>query len=82
MGGVTHNRAMLRLALLFALIAPAFADEAPPPKEEASLEGFGVANAACREWSDGCAVCKRDDAVHCSLPGIACQPSQIVCKAP
>ena len=73
---------MLRaLVLLFALSLPAFADE-PPPQEEASLEGYGAAHPQCREWSDGCAVCLRDSGVHCSTPGIACQPQEIACKAP
>jgi hypothetical protein len=77
---------MLRLTFLAAalLAAPARADEAPAPdpKEQASLQGFAVSNPACMEWSDGCAVCKREAAVHCSTPGIACQPSEIACKAP
>jgi hypothetical protein len=74
---------MLRPALLlFALSLPAYADEAPPPKEEASLQSFGAGHPDCKEWSDGCAACKREDAVHCSLPGIACEPAAIVCKAP
>jgi hypothetical protein len=74
---------MLRPALfLFALLAPACADEALLPKEQASLQSFAAAHPECKEWSDGCAVCKREDAVHCSLPGIACEPADIVCKAP
>jgi hypothetical protein len=67
------------------------------PKERATLDGFGAAHPECREWSDGCSVCNllpRDEATKtdnadkhvqlyaCSLPGIACQPNDIVCKAP
>jgi hypothetical protein len=55
---------------------------APPSPEETSLRGFGLQNAQCVEWSDGCAVCLRDekDAAHCSTPGIACQPAAIACR--
>ncbi len=76
---------IFRLALLaLALATPARADDAPPmpPKEQASLQGFGAAHLECKEWNDGCATCQRDSAVHCSTPGIACQPGEIVCKAP
>ena len=56
----------------------------PSPQEAASLQSFAAAHPECREWSDGCAVCKRDDTgAHCSLPGVACLPAaNIVCKAP
>jgi hypothetical protein len=58
----------------------------PPPtldaKEQASLQSFAAAHPECKEWNDGCATCLRDDAIHCSTPGIACLPSAIVCKAP
>ena len=42
--------------------------ETGAPREEA---------AACRERTNGCVICRRDatGAEHCSLPGIACQPS-------
>lgn len=80
---------MLRSALLLlALTLPAFADDpAPPPdalpaKEVASLQSFATAHPECVEWSDGCAVCKRAMAVSCSLPGIACEPADIVCRTP
>jgi hypothetical protein len=75
-------RSILLTAALFA--APVRADQAPAPspEEQANLQSFAAAHPACAEWSDGCAVCKRDDAVHCSTPGIACQPGQIACKAP
>lgn len=80
--GRRHKETMLRPVLfVLALIAPALADE-PPPKEEASLQSFAAAHPECVEWSDGCAVCKRAMAVSCSTPGIACQPTDIVCKAP
>ena len=52
------------------------------PKEEASLQSFGAAHPECSEWSDGCAVCKRDETAHCSTPGIACLPVAIACKTP
>lgn len=47
-----------------------------------SLQGYGVQNPLCREWSDGCSICARDDsnAPHCSTPGVACQPASIECR--
>ncbi len=73
---------MLRLVLVLALTAPTLADEMPRAKEDANLQNFAAAHAACVEWSDGCTVCKRTMAVSCSTPGIACQPGAIVCKTP
>ena len=87
---------MLRTTLLFlALTFSAAAEEATPeptpsppaaealpPKEEATLHSFAEAHPACVEWSDGCVVCKRAMSVSCSTPGIACQPQDIVCRAP
>jgi hypothetical protein len=72
------------LLLLLALAAPALADEAPAlnPEEQASLQSFAAAHPECVEWSDGCAVCRRAMAVSFSTPGIACQPAEIVCRAP
>jgi len=55
---------------------------APAPEAQAlSLQAFGANSAACLEWGDGCAICRRDEggAAHCSTPGIACQPSPVVC---
>jgi len=47
-----------------------------------SLEGYGADHSTCREWSDGCAVCRRDDSgqARCSTPGIACQAGETVCR--
>jgi hypothetical protein len=46
-----------------------------------SVPAYGDKNAACREWSDGCAVCTRAaDGPQCSTPGIACQPAEIACQ--
>ena len=84
----------IALVLTLAVSAPAAADETPAPapsptppfngKEIATLQDYGLAHAECVEWSDGCAVCRHDgpSQSHCSLPGIACQPVDIVCKAP
>ncbi len=73
------------LSLAAANEAPAPANPpavVPPPAEELSLEGFAAQNPLCREWSDGCSICARDDkeAPHCSTPGIACQPETIRCR--
>jgi hypothetical protein len=74
-------------AFVFAAsISLAGADEtaAPPQNESLSLQGFGAKNPLCREWSDECSVCLRDDkdAAHCSTPGVACQPAAIICRQP
>ncbi|AWM88104.1 hypothetical protein C4E04_16030 [Microvirga sp. 17 mud 1-3] len=39
--------------------------------------------ASCREWSDGCMVCRRLPAgtAACSTPGIACVPGPLRCLA-
>jgi len=77
---------------LAALLSLAGADEAPianppvatppPSQERPSLQGFALQNPLCREWSDGCSICRRDekDAPRCSTPGIACQPEAIRCQ--
>jgi hypothetical protein len=81
-----RNDGSALLLLGFTLLArPADADQTstpPDPKEQANLQGFAAAHPECAEWSDGCAVCMRSPAVHCSTPGIACEPADIVCKAP
>jgi len=42
--------------------------------------GSLVDDAACAEWSDGCHVCQRTgESVACSLPGIACVPTELSC---
>jgi hypothetical protein len=80
---MTRIEALAALALLTLALGPATAqDRSAPSAEQTSLEGFAAAAPLCLEWSDGCAVCARDDAnaVHCSTPGVACQPSSIVCR--
>ena len=75
------------LALAVLLATPAFADDSPTPAAtpspmDATMANFGAQRADCLEWTDACAVCKRDDAgaANCSTPGIACQPKPIVCS--
>ena len=49
----------------------------PAPHHAAAQPGE---DAACLEWSDGCRVCQRNaEGAACSLPGIACTPSQDRC---
>jgi hypothetical protein len=59
---------------------PASAD--PARQEQKSLRDFGAENPTCGEWNDGCSTCKRDSSgeIHCSTPGIACQPGDRICK--
>ena len=58
--------------------APAAPASASADTRQNDLEG---ADAACREWTDGCRVCARaeDNKFACSNPGIACQPAQGRC---
>lgn len=70
------------LILLFVSLARAACAEPLPDAEHRTLESFAETNKTCREWTDGCAICLRHDATFdCSLPGIACQPTALVCKA-
>lgn len=82
---------MRRLVAAFAVLAlassPLAACEAsktedkPEAGPSVAVLGYGDRNAACLEWSDGCAVCTRaEDGAHCSTPGIACQPAEIACR--
>ncbi len=50
--------------------------------EALSLQQFANDFPQCMEWSDGCSTCQRTDKVHCSTPGILCQPSVISCSVP
>jgi hypothetical protein len=73
----------LPTTLAFADGQPPLAPADPPTREQLSLEGFGAGNPTCLEWNDGCATCRRDapGAANCSTPGIACQPTELLCKA-
>ena len=65
---------------------PAPAPIADAPKGAApnlpTVQGYGARNPDCAEWTDACHICKIDDkgAAQCSTPGVACTPSDIVCK--
>jgi hypothetical protein len=54
----------------------------PPAAEVTSVHIWGQANKSCAEWTNGCAVCARDEAgdFACSTPGIACQPKAVACS--
>jgi len=78
-------RRILVGAALLAFVSPAGADDiptlSPASPEEISLQGYAIATPRCAEWSDGCAICARENsAARCSTPGIACQPGPIVCR--
>jgi hypothetical protein len=81
---MTPTKALAMLALLAFACGTTRADEASPATsaEQTSMEGFAAAAPLCLEWSDGCAICARDGsgAVHCSTPGVACQPGPIACR--
>jgi hypothetical protein len=63
---------------------PASAEAAPAPgSSPADLETYGDADATCREWSNGCQVCRRQPGSDwsCSTPGIACVPESVTCRS-
>lgn len=70
---------VLVLTWLFGLCVPVHADGAPRsllPQEMRKT---------CREATNGCQVCVVgvvSGVVHCSLPGIACQPKSWSCRVP
>jgi hypothetical protein len=71
--------------ILLAGCHAAMAAEATPTmaeQERQSLASYAAAHKACREWTDGCIVCSRrdDDTFACSLPGIACEPTALLCR--
>ena len=73
---------ILLLALAVATSARGETASAPSGAERSSLQSYAAVHPECAEWSDGCAICRRDTAVHCSTPGIACEARDIVCQAP
>lgn len=73
-------------------LAGARAGQATPAEEPQSpdpavvsvdVHRYGDTDATCREWSNGCQICLRQDdgAIACSTPGIACLPKRAVCAA-
>ena len=81
-------RTRLTLALTTGLaVLPAMADAprpAPLPKvPPVPVQAYGDKKAECLEWTNGCVLCRKDEdgKIHCSTPGIACQPEDIICKA-
>ena len=91
--GLTVISRFAIVALLVAgLTGAAFAQDATPQPTPATptpaatpdptLTAYGAQYPNCREWTDSCSVCVRDDAgkLRCSLPGIACQPKAIACS--
>lgn len=76
-------RLIAAILILIALAPLAGAEDAKPVEPSASVLAFGVSHSECEEWTDGCVICARGaDGVHCSTPGIACQPVETSCKRP
>jgi len=82
---------MRRTALVLSLLAlapPAGANGPEPQPKPADPEivavlAYGASHPECLGWTDGCVICARGEgAIHCSTPGIACQPGETVCKRP
>ncbi len=73
------------IALMLALVFGGASAQGPAPgtlsASEASMHGYGDANKACPEWTDGCRTCRRSNGGGpvCSNIGIACQPVAITC---
>lgn len=91
---MSHRLPVAAVIAFLAFGALACAQDAPPaPAAEsgasapspdaATLYAFGRDNPDCREWSNACQTCARDDrgAAQCSTAGIACTPQPPVCKA-
>jgi len=72
----------LAAMILFGLAKPALCDSPKPEPlpESLVIQAYGEKNPDCQEWSDGCVTCLR--AGKCSTPGIACQPTETLCKKP
>jgi hypothetical protein len=70
----------LAATVLFGLSRPALCDSPKPEPLPAAVavQAYGGKNPDCLEWSDGCVTCARGG--KCSTPGIACQPTEILCK--
>jgi hypothetical protein len=74
-----------KLGLLLCCLALAGAPNAPARAvEQPSIQAYGQINLSCQEWTDGCVVCTKNKEAppSCSTPGIACQPKEIICRAP
>ena len=52
------------------------------PTPTATLFSYAKDNPDCTEWTNACQVCTRGDdgEPKCSTPGIACQPTALVCS--
>lgn len=85
-------RGLLVLLMLWLAVADAGAADLPKPPdlpaaaapaaaEPPSIQGFGVREPSCEEWTDACRACQRaaDGAPSCSNIGIACQPREVTC---
>jgi hypothetical protein len=69
-------------AALFAVILAVVAAALLAAPATGALPG-GAPSASCREWTDGCVVCRRaPDGPACSTPGIACTRGPARCLAP
>ena len=64
---------------LLAVINVAAAE--PTPATERPVQDFSEAEPQCREWADGCIVCRKsaDGDTACSTPGAACVPKRPAC---
>ena len=79
------KRFLIALAVL-TLAANARADEQgapkmPAPERAYSMPAYADADPKCKEWTNACSVCARNEAgaPQCSTPGPACLPKEIVC---
>ncbi|WP_156898139.1 hypothetical protein [Methylocapsa acidiphila] len=77
---------ILNFPLVFAVVAlagaSASADESSAEPRSAIMQAYGEHDADCLEWTDFCATCRRLESGEpaCSTPGVACEPSEIVCR--
>jgi hypothetical protein len=78
------SRRAAALVLAFAVVAshPSLAQDAPSAETRKPIQAYGADHPACREWTDGCVVCRRgaeEGEPACSLAGIACAPGGDEC---
>ncbi len=75
---VRHDRGILAGIAGIVLATVLIGTLAPASHRPAAVAPS--ADPACAEWGDGCRVCqRRDEGAACSLPGIACVPSEMRC---
>jgi hypothetical protein len=81
--------ASIALMLLTLPLLGALAADKPVPRPlkpavggDVSVMGYGDRETTCRQWTDGCRTCARNESGDplCSNIGPACQPVAVTCS--